>query len=58
MPAIAPSLSNPFVRTRYTWLSYTLLACFGFGLSLVGPIMPFLAAKCISLLHRSVFTSH
>jgi predicted MFS family arabinose efflux permease len=45
MTAIAPSLSNPFVRTRYTWLGYTLLACFGFGLSLVGPIMPFLAAK-------------
>jgi predicted MFS family arabinose efflux permease len=45
MTAIAPSLSNPFVRTRYTWFGYTLLACFGFGLSLVGPIMPFLAAK-------------
>jgi len=45
MTAVAPSLSKPFVRTRYTWLSYTLLACFGLPLSLVGPIMPFLAAK-------------
>jgi predicted MFS family arabinose efflux permease len=45
MTAIAPSLSNPFVRTRSTWLGYMLLACFGFALSLVGPIMPFLAAK-------------
>jgi predicted MFS family arabinose efflux permease len=45
MTAIAPSLSNPFFRTRSTWLSYTLLACFGFALSLVGPMMPFLAAK-------------
>ena len=45
MTAIAPSLSNPFFRTRSTWLSYTLLACFGFAVSLVGPMMPFLAAK-------------
>lgn len=45
MTAIAQSLSNPFVRTRSTWLGYMLLACFGFALSLVGPIMPFLAAK-------------
>ena len=44
MTAIAPSLS-PFIRTRSTWLSYALLACFGFAVSLVGPIMPFLAAK-------------
>lgn len=45
MTAIAPSLSHPFVRTRDIWLGYTLLACFGFALSLVGPLMPFLAAK-------------
>ena len=45
MTAIAPSLGSPFIRTRSTWLSYTLLACFGFAVSLVGPIMPFLAAK-------------
>ena len=45
MTAIAPSLSSPFIRTRSTWLSYALLACFGFAVSLVGPIMPFLAAK-------------
>jgi len=45
MTVIAPALSNPFVRTRTTWLSYMLLSCFGFALSLVGPLMPFLAAK-------------
>jgi predicted MFS family arabinose efflux permease len=34
-----------FVHTRVIWLSYALQTCFGFALSLAGPIMPFLAAK-------------
>lgn len=45
MTTIALPPSIPFVRTRVTWLSYALLTCFGFALSLAGPIMPFLAAK-------------
>lgn len=36
---------NPFVRSRITWLSYILMAYFGFGISLLGPLMPFIAEK-------------
>lgn len=36
---------SPFVRSRTTWLSYTFMAYFGFGISLLGPLMPFIAQK-------------
>jgi predicted MFS family arabinose efflux permease len=45
MTTIALLSSIPFVHTRVIWLSYALQTCFGFALSLAGPIMPFLAAK-------------
>lgn len=38
-------LNKPFVRTRVTWLSYILFAYFGLGVSLLGPLMPFIAEK-------------
>jgi fucose permease len=36
---------SPFIRSRVTWLSYILMAYFGFGISLLGPLMPFIAEK-------------
>jgi predicted MFS family arabinose efflux permease len=45
MTTIARPPGIPFVHTRVIWLSYALQTCFGFALSLAGPIMPFLAAK-------------
>lgn len=45
MTTIAPTPSTTFTRTRQTWLGYGLMSCFAFALSLVGPLMPFLAAK-------------
>lgn len=37
----APS-DLPFVRNRATWLGYAMTAFFGFSISLVGPLMPFI----------------
>lgn len=45
MTIIARPPGIPFVHTRVIWLSYALQTCFGFALSLAGPIMPFLAAE-------------
>jgi predicted MFS family arabinose efflux permease len=36
---------SPFVRNRATWLCYALTTYFGFALSLIGPLMPFIAEK-------------
>jgi predicted MFS family arabinose efflux permease len=45
MTTIAISTDTSFARSRLAWLGYALTACFAFSLSLLGPIMPFLAAK-------------
>jgi hypothetical protein len=31
-----------FIRNRFTWLAYTMLAYIGFTQSMPGPLMPFL----------------
>jgi fucose permease len=31
-----------FVRTRFTWLAYSLLAFYGYYLNIIGPVTPFL----------------
>lgn len=36
---------SPFVRSRTTWFSYVMMGFFGFALSLIGPLMPFIAEK-------------
>jgi len=36
---------KPFIRSRTTWFCYILMAYFGFALSLIGPLMPFIAEK-------------
>ena len=36
---------KPFVRSRTTWFSYIMTGYFGFALSLIGPLMPFIAQK-------------
>lgn len=35
----------PFIRNRMTWLAYGLMAFFGFQISILGPLMPFIAEK-------------
>jgi len=43
--AQTPSITAPFIRNRSTWLSYALTFYFGFSVSLVGPLMPFVRDK-------------
>lgn len=45
MDASNLSATTQFERTVPLWLGYALSAFFGFALSLLGPIMPFLAAR-------------
>lgn len=35
----------PFVRDRFTWLAYFMLAYYSFSLTVLGPLMPFLRAE-------------
>ncbi|NDJ76779.1 MAG: MFS transporter [Chloroflexi bacterium] len=35
-------LKSPFVRDRFTWLAYFMLAYFGYLQAVLGPVMPFL----------------
>ncbi len=56
-PAIT---QQPFVRTRFTWLTYLMLGYFAFLQSALGPLMPFLRAELhlsyvIGSLHVSAF---
>ena len=37
--------SNPFTRTRITWLAYSMLAYIGFSQAILGPLMPFLRSE-------------
>ena len=37
--------NQPFVRTRFTWFGYGMMAFFALGFSIPGPIMPFIAEK-------------
>ena len=53
-------MANPFIRTRFTWLAYFLLAFFGFLLNILGPITPFLKDELglsytVSSLHFTAF---
>ncbi len=45
MTAMATPVDKPFVRAPVTWLAYALMAYFTLALSLLGPIMPFIAAN-------------
>lgn len=37
--------SNLFIRTRLTWLAYSMLAYIGFSQAILGPLMPFLRSE-------------
>jgi predicted MFS family arabinose efflux permease len=37
--------TNPFTRTRITWLAYSMLAYIGFSQAILGPLMPFLRSE-------------
>ena len=37
--------SHPFIRTRITWLAYSMLAYIGFSQAILGPLMPFLRSE-------------
>lgn len=37
--------TTPFKRTRVTWMGYTLMTFFGLGISLLGPIVPFIGER-------------
>ncbi len=37
--------TQPFVRTRITWLAYAMLAYIGFSQAILGPLMPFLRSE-------------
>jgi MFS family permease len=39
------SQSSPFVRDRFTWLAYLMLAYFAYLQTSLGPLMPFLRAE-------------
>jgi fucose permease len=52
--------STPFVRDRFTWMAYFLLAYFAFTQAALGPLMPFLRTEfklnyTIAGLHLSAF---
>ena len=38
-------LTNVFVRDRFTWLAYLMLAYFAYAQAIIGPLMPFLRAE-------------
>ncbi|MBL8153658.1 MAG: MFS transporter [Anaerolineae bacterium] len=38
-------MSQPFVRDRFTWLTYALLCCFAYLQAALGPLVPFLRAE-------------
>lgn len=42
---MAPSPSTPFVRDRFTWLAYAMLAYYAYLQAILGPIMPFLRQR-------------
>ncbi len=49
-----------FIRDRFTWLAYLLLAYYAYMLSALGPLMPFLRAELnlsysVAALHTSAF---
>jgi fucose permease len=51
-----------FVRDRFTWLAYLMLAYFAFMISLLGPLVPFLRAELdlnysVTALHPSAIAS-
>ena len=56
---IAPS-TNLFVRDRFTWLAYLMLAYYAYAQATLGPLMPFLRAELdlnytVAGLHISAF---
>ncbi|HYO88745.1 MAG TPA: hypothetical protein VER79_08850, partial [Candidatus Limnocylindrales bacterium] len=51
-------MSVPFVRDRFTWLAYLMLAYGTYMVSTIGPLMPFLAADLsLSYTVRGLHTS-
>ena len=53
-------MANPFIRNRFTWLAYFMLAFFGYFLNILGPITPFLKEELglsytVSSLHFTAF---
>lgn len=55
-----PLITNPFVRDRFTWLAYLMLAYFAYLQAALGPLMPFLRAELslsytVAGLHPSAF---
>ncbi len=45
-PMAAPAITRaPFLRDRYTWLAYGMLAYFAYLQAALGPVMPFLRAE-------------
>jgi len=53
-------MAQPFVRDRFTWLAYLLLAFYGYFLNVLGPITPFLKDELqlsytVSSLHFTAF---
>jgi MFS family permease len=55
-------MTQPFIRDRFTWLTYLLLAFYGYFLNILGPITPFLKDELelsytVSSLHFTAFAS-
>lgn len=53
-------LTNVFVRDRFTWLAYLMLAYYAYAMAILGPLMPFLRAELnfsytVAGLHGSAF---
>ena len=53
-------LTNVFVRDRFTWLAYFMLAYYAYFMAILGPLMPFLRAELnlnytLAGLHFSAF---
>ena len=53
-------MTQPFHRDRFTWLTYLLLAFYGYSLNVLGPITPFLKSELelsytVSSLHFTAF---
>lgn len=53
-------LTNVYVRDRFTWLAYLMLAYYAYGMAILGPLMPFLRAELnfsytVAGLHGSAF---
>ena len=57
---MASLISKLFIRDRFTWLAYFMLAYYSYNFTLLGPLMPFLRSELdlsytVTGLHLSTF---